>query len=47
MPETFQLIPPRTLKTAELVTSKLSGAERRLGETVLICILPAYVFVSG
>lgn len=44
MPETFQLIPPRTLKTAELVTSKLSAAERRFGS--LICILPTYVFVS-
>jgi len=44
MPETFQLIPPRTLKTAELVTSKLSAAERRFGS--LICILPAYMFVS-
>lgn len=45
MPETFPLIPPRTLKTAELVTSKLSAAERPFGS--LICILPAYVSVSG
>ena len=45
--EAFQLIPLRTLKTEELVTSKLSGAERHFRGSVLICILPAYVFLSG